>query len=445
LTTTTPLKIAGAGSADLSVDRTLSVDDASTSAKGVVQLATPSADVTAGHVVQASDARLSDARTPTAHATSHKNGGGDEVATATPGNNEIPKANASGKLAAGWGGAASSLATLDSGTKVVEDPANATATPTASKIVIADAGGKVDGWVSDATTGVKGKVQLAGDLKGTAAAPVVAAITETSGPTSLVAGTIADGQFLKRVGSTLVSAAIATPAAIGQGAIGSRGAASSAGDLYLSTDHPLVYRADGSNWQGYILSRKLKDPNLISPSWQNQESASVAAEGNTILFTSPKAANDHINFYEVAAPASTPYTFDAAFQLHYPQGRNYLGVGIGFYHSAATTKFHGCVVGTAGIDFGIIQRSADLASWSFAAAGSITFKSFAYQPIVWLRGKDDGTNLIFFVSCDGMKWVQLFSQARATFVGTPDQIGVFGLHNDATYDCIARWIHWEVT
>ena len=45
-----------------------------------------------------------------------------------------------------------------------------------------------------------------GDLGGTYPNPKVAAITETSGPTSLVAGTIADGQFLKRVGATLVSA-----------------------------------------------------------------------------------------------------------------------------------------------------------------------------------------------------------------------------------------------
>lgn len=48
------------------------------------------------------DTRLSDARTPTAHATSHKNGGSDEVATATAGANAIPKAGAGGTLAAAW-------------------------------------------------------------------------------------------------------------------------------------------------------------------------------------------------------------------------------------------------------------------------------------------------------------------------------------------------------
>jgi hypothetical protein len=43
-----------------------------------------------------------------------------------------------------------------------------------------------------------------GDLGGTYPNPKVIAITETSGSTSLVAGAIADGELLKRVGSTLV-------------------------------------------------------------------------------------------------------------------------------------------------------------------------------------------------------------------------------------------------
>jgi len=56
---------------------------------------------------------------------------------------------------------ASGLASLDGSSKVVQDPANATATATASKIVIADGSGKVDTWVSDANDTVKGKVELA--------------------------------------------------------------------------------------------------------------------------------------------------------------------------------------------------------------------------------------------------------------------------------------------
>jgi hypothetical protein len=53
-------------------------------------------------IVGTSDARLADARTPTAHAATHQNGGADEVGTATPGPYAIPKAGSSGTLAAAW-------------------------------------------------------------------------------------------------------------------------------------------------------------------------------------------------------------------------------------------------------------------------------------------------------------------------------------------------------
>ncbi len=74
ISTTAPLT----GGGDLSADRTLAISDATTAAKGAVQLAT-SAQTTAGLAVQASDTRLSDARTPTAHKTSHQSGGSDEI------------------------------------------------------------------------------------------------------------------------------------------------------------------------------------------------------------------------------------------------------------------------------------------------------------------------------------------------------------------------------
>lgn len=46
-----------------------------------------------------------------------------------------------------------------------------------------------------------------GDLGGNYPGPKVAAVTTTTGPTSLVLGAVADGQFLKRVGAAVVGAA----------------------------------------------------------------------------------------------------------------------------------------------------------------------------------------------------------------------------------------------
>ncbi len=56
---------------------------------------------------------------------------------------------------------ASGIASLDANSKVVQDPANATSTATASKIPIADGSGKLDTWVTDSSKTAKGKVELA--------------------------------------------------------------------------------------------------------------------------------------------------------------------------------------------------------------------------------------------------------------------------------------------
>ena len=58
-----------------------------------------------------------------------------------------------------------------------------------------------------------------GDLAGTYPNPAVKAVTETSGPTDLVIGSVASGQVLKRVGGTLVGAAagVGTVTAVSSG------------------------------------------------------------------------------------------------------------------------------------------------------------------------------------------------------------------------------------
>jgi hypothetical protein len=68
-------------------------------------------------------------------------------ATATPTASKIPIADGSGKLAAGWGGSALTLATLNANSLVVENPANAAVDAAPGKIPIADANGSVDNYV----------------------------------------------------------------------------------------------------------------------------------------------------------------------------------------------------------------------------------------------------------------------------------------------------------
>lgn len=85
--------------------------------------------------------------TPEAHKTSHENDGADEISVA----------GLSGLLADPQAPAAHKTSHQDGGSDEISIeglagmPANATATPTASKIPIADAGGKLDSWITTPT------------------------------------------------------------------------------------------------------------------------------------------------------------------------------------------------------------------------------------------------------------------------------------------------------
>jgi hypothetical protein len=65
-----------------------------------------------GGIVASSDARLTDARTPTSHASTHQNSGSDEIATATAAANAIPKAGSGSTLAIGWFPTGATVSTL---------------------------------------------------------------------------------------------------------------------------------------------------------------------------------------------------------------------------------------------------------------------------------------------------------------------------------------------
>lgn len=120
-----------------------------------------------GTVCQGNDSRLSNARAPTSHASTHLTGGGDAISqatnssdglmpandhaaiaarSATPGASIIPVSNSSGKLTA-WIDAASASTAGTMSTAHYNLVAGASATPGAGVLAKGDASGELTSWV----------------------------------------------------------------------------------------------------------------------------------------------------------------------------------------------------------------------------------------------------------------------------------------------------------
>jgi hypothetical protein len=92
-------------------------------------------------------------------------------------------------------------------------PSQATATPTADKIPIADTNAHLDGWVTsavvpDASDSVKGKVKLAGQLAGTADLPTVVGIKESGGQACEIGAIAATQMLIRNESNQIVGATV---------------------------------------------------------------------------------------------------------------------------------------------------------------------------------------------------------------------------------------------
>lgn len=162
----------------------------------------------------------------------------------TPTANKVPVANSAGKLLAGWGGAASTLATLNASSLVVENPANASVTPTANYIPIANSSGLISSsWLdlllrgtgSDgAVTLGAGTTTLTRDMYYTTLIVPNGATLKTNGYRvyATASVTIDAGGIVDFSGNNGTAGGNATAAAVGAG--GSGGAALNSGTVFGS-------------------------------------------------------------------------------------------------------------------------------------------------------------------------------------------------------------------
>jgi hypothetical protein len=191
------------------------------------------------------------------------------------------------------------------------------------------------------------------------------------------------------------------------------------------------------------------DPANVPPgpasgwTWVNQGTSTVADGLNGTMQLSP-ADNASLNyrFFTKGTLPSAPYQVHAKVRTYQPYV-NSVALGVGFYDGTKlmTTEF----VTQTGSQYTLrVEKYNDVNTASGSAYTTSAITANPFSGPLWLRFKNDTTNLYFDISVDGYFWINLFSEAVGTFI-TPTKAGFGGFSaTAATSNAFLTLLSWNV-
>lgn len=225
---------------------------------------------------------------------------------------------------------------------------------------------------------------------------------------------------------------------ISEGAYGSLPAAGNAGALYLPTDAPVILRDDGAAWQTFgPIHRFHRDTWPATAYNPTSETVTDHGWGQSILAPN-NGSTGTTNWVgrEKVAP-STPYKVDLFFRIN-AFVRQHQCWGF-FIRDSSNGKWTGVQ-----LNFGSAGGLAVLHQNSATSNASVPFTlelPLVAHDLFW-RMEDDNTNIKFACSADGQNWYQFYSEARASFLTTPNRVG-WALNNQTSaIPMTATLLHW---
>jgi hypothetical protein len=144
--------------------------------------------------------------------------------------------------------------------------------------------------------------------------------------------------------------------------------------------------------------------------WLNQGSATVSDSAVGLNITAPSSGSSANASARFMAAPSTPYTITALIAAT-RDSNNYSGVGIGWYDGSNKLHLLSYIIQGGGAPFLEVEKWNSATSWNSNDYG--TNKNAFSQPI-WLRIRDDGSNVSFAFSQDGANFLQIFTVAKAS-------------------------------
>jgi hypothetical protein len=163
--------------------------------------------------------------------------------------------------------------------------------------------------------------------------------------------------------------------------------------------------------------------------WVNQSTATATLSNSCLVLYDPAHSGDNKRYIYQAAP-STPWEFTAKVSLVGKIG-NFLSGGLIF--SDSTGKIIEYSMGVDGNPMIAVIHYNSPSSFSGYAS------TLSPQPIscMYLKVKNDGTNLIFSFCFDGVGFLPQYSESRTAFLSSgPTRVGLFVDANNTGADAL---------
>lgn len=228
------------------------------------------------------------------------------------------------------------------------------------------------------------------------------------------------------------------------GAYSARPAAGVANRLYLPSDASVISLDDGSTWGEWGPIYKFTPPASGDFSWQNQGDAVVTDHGWAFTLEKPADGGTTNWRSRIKSTPATPWTLTACFDT-FVFNKSSLAAGL-VLRESSTGKLH--FFGWSGANNTVAEDSVAGDTTELSLTGG-EVASMRFPPRFW-RITDNGTNLIFQWSLEGIRWFTQISLGRLSHMTAtgPNQFGVtVNARNNATpnFDMALTLYHWAVT
>ncbi len=221
------------------------------------------------------------------------------------------------------------------------------------------------------------------------------------------------------------------------GPLANRPAPSTAGNLYLASDYPFLYRDTGSAWESYVLPTTPLTKPIAAAGFtaHNATGTTLTDDADQLIYTYAKSTsgvNTDFRGYSVAAPTA-PWTWTTIVRAFLHAGNPTETSTAAVLAFAARESSTGKRTQMQFEDY-LRQNPITFARWnsdtSFSASVGTATSAPMPRPFVPtpIRIRNDGTTLFFEMSYDGGRtWLTLYSEATTVFMTSgPDQLYIGG-------------------